>query len=138
MIEEIDLKSFVPVCDEIMSVEHAKAVSPLTLAFVGDSVYSLIVRTKLTSLGDYKSGDLTKSTIAMVCAEAQSKLMKSILGKLNDEELGVYKRARNAKMHNFPAHATISEYREATGFEALLGYLYLSGQNDRIKELLGE
>ena len=73
-----------------------------------------------------------------MCAEAQSKLMKSIVDKLNEEELGVYKRARNAKMHNFPAHATISEYREATGFEALLGYLYLSGQSVRIEELLGE
>ena len=132
------MKSFIPTCKEIMTEEHAKGVSPLSLAFVGDSVYSLFVRAKLTSSGDFKSGDLTKATIALVCAEAQSKLMKSIVDKLNEEELGVYKRARNAKMHNFPAHATISEYREATGFEALLGYLYLSGQSVRIEELLGE
>lgn len=132
------MKSFIPVCDEIMSKEHAKAVSPLSLAFVGDSVYSLVVRTKLTSSGDFKSGELTKATIAMVCAEAQSQLMKTLLDRLTEDEMGVYKRARNAKMHNFPSHATITEYREATGFEALIGYLYLSGQTERIKELLGE
>lgn len=130
--------SSIPQIEEKISVEKAKFISPLSLAFVGDSVYSLYVRASLCVETDSKSGDLTKLTISMVCAEAQSKLMKEILPKLDEEELGVYKRARNAKIHNFPSHATISEYREATGFEALLGYLYLTGQNQRIKELLGE
>lgn len=128
----------IPQIKEKISKERAKFISPLSLAFVGDSVYSLYVRSKLCVSGDFKSGDLTKATISMVCAEAQSKLMRNIVDLLNEDELGVYKRARNAKIHNFPSHATISEYREATGFEALVGYLYLTGENARIEELLGE
>ena len=130
--------NIIPHVDEKISIEKAKFISPLSLAFVGDSVYSLFVRASLCTDSDSKSGDLTKLTISKVCAEAQSKLMKTILPLLSEEEIGVYKRAKNAKIHNFPSHATISEYREATGFEALIGYLYLTGQNERLKQLLGE
>ena len=121
-----------------ITIEKAKAMSPLTLAYVGDAVYSLFVRCQLSIKGDFKSGDLTKLVNKTVCATAQSVLMKGLESLLTEDEYGVYKRAKNAKTHNYPTHATISEYHEATGFEALIGYLYLTGQSDRLDTLLGE
>lgn len=131
------MKNIPTMCGAI-APEKVKNMSPLTLAYVGDAVYSLFVRTNLSTSGDYKSGELTKTVNNTVCARAQSELMKSIVSQLTDEEYGVYKRAKNAKTHNYPAHASISEYHEATGFEALIGYLYLSGQNERLQLFLGE
>lgn len=128
----------VPILSEQISIDKAKAMSPLTLAYVGDAVYSLYVRTTLSVEKDFKSGELTKLVNKTVCATAQSELMKKIEPLLTEEEFGVYKRAKNAKTHNYPVHATISEYHEATGFEALIGYLYLTNQTDRLKILLGE
>ena len=128
----------VPKINQSITPEKASLISPLTLAFIGDSVYSLMIRTKFCLSGDFKSGELTKKSNIEVSAVAQSKTVREILPLLTEEELGVFKRARNAKIHNYPAHATQSEYREASGFEAVLGYLYLTGNTDRIEELLGE
>lgn len=128
----------IPQITEKISIDKAKLISPLTLAFVGDSVYSLIVRSTLTLSGDFKSGELTKASNSTVCAKAQSKLAREILPLLTEDELAVFKRARNAKIHNYPTHATQSEYREASGFEALIGYLYLTGNTERIYALIGE
>ena len=127
-----------PKINEPISVDKAKAISPLTLAYVGDAVYSLCVKTQLTIQKDLKSGELTKIVNKTVSAKSQSELMRTLENQLTEEEHGVYKRAKNAKTHNYPVHATISEYHEATGFEALIGYLYLTGQTERIYQLLGE
>ena len=127
-----------PKINQSITPEKANLISPLTLAFVGDAVYSLIVRASFCLSGDFKSGELTKKSNATVSAVSQSKLVRDLLDKFTEEEMGVYKRARNAKIHNYPVHATQSEYREASGFEAVIGYLYLTGRNDRIEELLGD
>ncbi len=126
----------IPKINQAITPEKALLISPLTLAFVGDSVYSLIARSEFCLSGDFKSGELTKKANATVCAEAQSKRVRELLPYLSEIELGVFKRARNAKIHNYPSHASQSEYREASGFEALLGFLYLTGRSDRIEELL--
>ncbi len=128
----------IPRISENITPEKAKLISPLTLAFVGDSVYSLYVRAGLTLSGDFKSGELTKASNATVCAEAQSKLVRTLIPVMTEDELSVYKRARNAKIHNYPSHASQSEYREASGFEAVIGYLYLTGNTQRLEVLLGE
>lgn len=128
----------IPKTSGAIAPDKAKNMSALTLAYVGDAVYSLLVRADLSVGGDFKSGELTKTVNNTVCARAQSELMKKIVSLLTDDEYGVYKRAKNAKTHNYPTHASISEYHEATGFEALIGYLYLTGQTDRIEALLGE
>lgn len=128
----------VPKIDQSITPEKASLISPLTLAFVGDAVYSLMVRSEYCLSGDFKSGELTKKSNSTVSAVSQSRKVREILPLLTEEELGVFKRARNAKIHNYPAHATQAEYREASGFEAVIGYLYLTGQSDRLGELLGE
>lgn len=128
----------IPQISQPISEEKAKLISPLTLAFVGDSVYSLYVRAGLTLSGDFKSGELTKKANSTVCAESQSRKVRDLLPLLTEEEIAVFKRARNAKIHNYPSHASQSEYREASGFEAVVGYLYLTGNTLRLETLLGE
>lgn len=116
----------------------AKQYSPLALAFVGDAVYSLLIRTKLLCERELTVNHLHKHAADEVKAEAQKELMNRILPRLGEEELSVYKRGRNANSHSVAKHASVTDYRIATGFEALLGYLYLNGQTGRIMELLFE
>lgn len=123
---------------EIMDSQKANNLNPIVLAFVGDAVYSLFVREKLTFLSDSKTGQLNKKATAQVCATAQSAFMKEIESLLTDEEMTVYKRARNAKKTTRAKNASIQEYNAATGFEAVLGYLYLTGKNDRLNYLLNK
>ena len=123
---------------EIMDKQKALNVNPIVLAFIGDAVYSLFVREKLTFYSDCKTGELNKLATAEVNAGAQAEFIKQILPLLNEEELGVFKRARNAKKANKAKHATVSDYNNATGFEALLGYLYLIGENERLNFILNK
>ena len=123
---------------EIMDSQKAKNLNPIVLAFVGDAVYSLFVRERLTFLSDSKTGELNKKATAQVCATAQSAFMKEIEELLTEEEITVYKRARNAKKGTRAKNASIQDYNTATGFEAVLGYLYLVGQNDRLNFLLNK
>ena len=118
--------------------QKAKNLNPIVLAFVGDAVYSLFVRERLTFLSDSKTGELNKKATAQVCATAQSAFMKEIEELLTEEEITVYKRARNAKKGTRAKNASIQDYNTATGFEAVLGYLYLVGQNDRLNFLLNK
>jgi ribonuclease-3 family protein len=115
---------------------QAKQLNPLVLAFVGDSVQMLYIKTRLALTRGCKSGKLHFLTAESVNASAQAKTYEDIKGILNEEEMEVYKRARNAKTSSAAKNAKITEYRKATGFEAVLGYLYLSGQNDRLGQLL--
>ena len=123
---------------EIMDKQKANNVSPVVLAFVGDAVYSLFVRERLTFENDGKSGTLNKLATEQVKATAQAEFVKDIMQLLSDEELAVFKRARNAKKSTKAKHASVAEYNMSTGFEAVLGYLYLIGDNDRLNFLLNK
>ena len=120
-----------------VSVEYARNLSPVTLAFVGDAVYSLYVREKLVLSTDYGTGTLQKLTSAEVSAHGQSELLQKLLPLFTEEETDVFKRGRNAKKSTKSKNASVAEYNRSTGFEAVLGYLYLTGQYKRIDELLG-
>lgn len=110
-------------------------LSPLDLAFVGDSVFDLLVREQLLESGSRPVKDLHSMAVARVRAEAQAKAMSVILPLLSEEEITVYKRGRNAKVGGVPKSATAGEYHSATGLETLFGWLYLKGNTQRISEL---
>jgi ribonuclease III family protein len=113
-----------------------KSYSPLTLAFIGDGVYDLIIRTMIVERGNAPVNKLHKSVSNLVKAPAQMELFHKIEEKLSEEELSVYKRGRNAKSFTSAKNASMAEYRTATGLEALIGYLYLDNQFDRALELI--
>ncbi|MBO7344398.1 MAG: Mini-ribonuclease 3 [Clostridia bacterium] len=113
-------------------------LNPVVLAFVGDAVYSLYVREKLTFISDSKAGELNKLATSEVNAKAQATFINSIIELLTDDELGVFKRARNAKKTTKAKHASVADYNLATGFEAVLGYLYLIGNYERLNFLLNK
>lgn len=119
-----------------LSISDVKMLNPLVLAYVGDSVYDTFVRTLLVSGGYGHVSKLHKMSIEFVKAKAQA----DILGKINDlltpDEQDVVRRGRNTKSSTIPKNADISDYRYATGFEALIGYLYLTGQLDRLMEVI--
>ncbi len=115
-------------------MENVKLLSPSVLAFVGDGVYGLCVRTKL-SLINRPSGELHKLSVEYVNASAQAKAFSVIESQLSEDELSVFKRGRNFHTNGTPKSATAKEYHTATGLEALFGYLYLDGKQDRISEL---
>ena len=119
-----------------MTPESAKNLSPVTLAFVGDAVYSLCVREKLVCSADFKAGELNKLSSQKVSAHGQSGLVEILLPLFTEEEAEIFRRGRNAKKTARAKHASVSEYNRSTGFEAVLGYLYLTGQFDRIEFLL--
>lgn len=113
-----------------------RSFSPLTLAYIGDAVYDLIIRTVVVERGNRAANLLHKTTIKYVNAGAQAALIEALLQELTQEEAAVYKRGRNAKSHTAAKNASIEDYRKATGMEALIGYLYVSDRFDRILELV--
>lgn len=122
--------------DSVVDKEKAKQYSPVVLAFVGDAVYSLYIREKLCLTTDYKTGELQKLTSQAVSARGQSDLLDFLLPMLTDEETDVFKRGRNAKKATKSKNASVADYNRSTGFEALLGFLYISGQRERLNNLL--
>ncbi len=122
--------------DDILSPEGARNLNPVVLAFVGDAVYSLYVREKLVRGTDFKTGMLQKLASQKVSAHGQSELTEKILPALTEEEADIFRRGRNAKKTTRSKHASVGEYNRSTGFEAVLGYLYLTGQYQRIDFLL--
>ena len=119
--------------DEIKT--DPKNLSPITLAFVGDAVYSLIIREELVLSSDKPADRLHKLSAIRVSAVSQYKAVSSIMDELDEEELAVFKRGRNAATKHTPKNASGRDYHYATGFESLIGYLYLSRRYERIKEL---
>ena len=113
-----------------------KAYSPLGLAYIGDAVYEIAVRTLVISEGNMSVNKYHKKSSSLVKASAQAGVYDNIKEKLTDEEAAVYKRGRNAKSATAAKNASIGEYRMATGVEALIGYLYLSGRTARALELI--
>lgn len=113
-----------------------RTYSPLTLAFIGDAVFSLYIRTVVVKQGNMAPGKLHEACSGLVKAKTQSYMVQRILDQLSEEERSVYRRGRNAQAPSRAKHATMSEYRHATGLEALFGYLYLTGQEERMTELI--
>ncbi|MDO4748546.1 MAG: ribonuclease III domain-containing protein [Eubacteriales bacterium] len=111
------------------------SLSPLSLAFVGDSVYDLLVRQHLVTLANRPVKELNQMKVTLVNCKSQAQSAKAIMDKLTEDELDVYKRGRNVKVNSASKHSSIADYHSATGLECLFGYLYLSGNTDRIKEL---
>lgn len=116
----------------------AKRLNPIVLAFVGDAVYSLFVREKLAFTVDKKTGELNKLAINEVRASAQAEFYHRIQGLLTEEEDAVFHRARNAKKATKAKSATVAEYNLSTGIEAVLGYLYVIGDIERLNFILNE
>lgn len=125
--------------------QDIRAYSPLTLAYMGDAVYELVIRTVIVERANRSANDLHKRATRYVKAETQAKLIAALmgeageegqLGELTEEEKAVYKRGRNAKSYTTAKNATMADYRKATGFEALMGFLYLTGQTERMLYLV--
>lgn len=120
---------------EKLTEREANSYSPLTLAFLGDSVYDTLVREHLLRQANMPVAKLHSAKIKLVCAEFQSKAYDLVTEVLTEHELVVLKRGRNATGNTVPKHADAAEYRRATALECLFGYLYLTGGNERIREL---
>ena len=116
----------------------ADTLSPLTLAFTGDAVFSLYIREMLVCEANRPVGQLHKLSVNWVKAEAQSKGMHAILPLLTEKETDVFKRGRNAHTSHTPKNQSGCDYHYATGFEALVGYLYLKDETERLNQLLNE
>lgn len=115
-----------------------RTYSPLTLAFLGDCVYDIIIRTVVVERGNRATQGLHKKKSYLVNAKTQKELIESILDLLTPEEEDIYRRGRNAKSYTTAKNASVGDYRKATGFEALLGYLYLDDKIDRVLFLVKE
>ncbi len=110
-------------------------LSPLNLAFIGDAVYEILVRERLVREANRQSKKLHAESIKLVNAVAQSQAAERLLDSLTEEEAAVYRRGKNAHVGHFPKGATPMQYNMATGLESLFGWLYLSGNTERIKQL---
>ena len=113
-----------------------RTYSPLTLAYIGDAVYDLVVRSVLVNRGNTAVNNLHKRASAIVKAQAQAAIVASIMEDLTDEEKDIYRRGRNSKPHTKAKNASTMEYLEATGLEAVVGFLYLKGDMDRALNLI--
>lgn len=113
-----------------------RQLNPLVLAYIGDTVYDLFVRSWLIEQSDATAHGLHVMASKRVCAAAQAKGARAIMDELSEEELYIFKRGRNSHMGTVPKHAEMADYRAASGLEALLGYLYLAGNDERLTELM--
>lgn len=131
---EASLKKF----KELFGLEDTdiRTYSPLTLAYIGDAIYELVIRTILVEKGNTQVNKLHQRASKLVKASAQSAIIEKLKPYLTEEETGVFKRGRNAKSFTMAKNASMSDYRRATGFEALIGYLYLTEQWGRMLELI--
>lgn len=116
--------------------QDIRTYSPLTLAYIGDGIYDLVIRSIVIGKGNTHASQLHKKTSSMVKAKAQSDMIETLLPELTEEEEAVYKRGRNAKSPTMAKNASMSDYRRATGFEALMGYLYLKDEFERLVQLV--
>lgn len=135
MEENLEKKSFVDSLRDGLDQESLRMMAPLQLAYIGDSVYELFVRTMI--LSKYENvNKLHKKAIKYVKANAQAESLTKLEELLTDEEKSIVRRGRNAKINTLPKNAELSEYKRATGFESLLGFLFLSKNDKRLIELL--
>ena len=113
-----------------------RTFSPLTLAYIGDAIYDLVIRTVVVERANRSANKLHKTVIRYVNAGTQARMITALEEELTEEEHQVYKRGRNAKTVTMAKHASMHDYRHATGFEALMGYLYLTGRMTRMIDLV--
>ena len=131
-------ESIISRCREFLELEERdpNGYSPLVLAYIGDGVYELVIRTKVVNRGNTQVNKMHKVTSGLVKAQTQAQMYLLLEEELTEEERAVYRRGRNAKSATMAKHATMRDYRMATGFEALMGWLYLSGRLDRLTGLV--
>ena len=118
--------------------QEVNLMSPLTWAYIGDCVYELYIRTKLVNETKLKPHALHVEAIKHVKATSQAETLKKIYDELTDEEKDIVRRGRNAENHHLPKNVDVQDYMHATAFEALIGYLYLTKRNERLKEILNK
>lgn len=133
-------RSFEDVMQESLGLRKmdVNAYSGLSLAYIGDGVFDLIVRSFVMNKGNMQVNKMHQKTSGIVKAVSQAKMMDSLCEKLTEEEEAVYRRGRNSKPHTTAKNASFTEYKKATGFEALIGWLYLNEQYERLMELVHE
>lgn len=117
-------------------INDVKLLSPLVWAYIGDSVYELYIRTKLVNSSNAKPHKLHIESIKYVKAKSQANVLKKITENLSDEEKDIVRRGRNAENHHVAKNANVADYSQSTAFEALIGYLYLTKQDERLHEIL--
>ena len=119
-----------------LSSKDWKLYSPLTLAYLGDAVYEMVIRTICVKRANMQTQKLHRKVTGYVSAKAQAKMMDALAGELTEEEEGIYRRGRNSKPYTKAKNASMEEYLKATGFEALVGYLYLQKEYERMNALI--
>lgn len=120
-----------------IDASELKNANPLTLSFVGDGVHTLFIRAALLKKSPFRNDVMHELTSSFVCATAQAEDAKAMLPLLTDEERQIFNKAKNGKINTVPKHATIYQYQLATAFEAVTGFLYLTGKAERLAELYG-
>lgn len=113
-----------------------RTYSPLTLAYIGDAVFEIVIRTLIVEKGQRAANTLHKHTTKLVCAQTQAKMAESVYELLSEKEQDIYRRGKNTKINSSAKNASLSDYRKATGFEALCGYLFLMDDTKRVTELI--
>ena len=119
-----------------LSSKDWKLYSPLTLAYLGDAVYEMVIRTICVKRTNMQTQKLHRKVTGYVSAKAQAKMMDALIGELTEEEESIYRRGRNSKPYTKAKNASMEEYLKATGFEALVGYLYLQKEYERMNALI--
>ena len=122
--------------DRKKDIKDVDMLSPLVWAYVGDAVYELYIRTHLINNSNAKPHKLHVESIKYVKAKAQADILKKLQDILTDEEKDIVRRGRNTENHHVAKNANVADYAQSTAFEALIGYLYLSKKDDRLKEIL--
>lgn len=136
-MEEIGVN--MPYCNNFITgekIEQPHLLSPLVLAYIGDAVYELSVRTHIVARGFARTDKIHSEAVKYVCANTQAGIMRSIQGMLTEEEAGIARRGRNAKSGHVPKGSCVTSYRISTGLECLVGYLYLKGNLERLTEIM--
>lgn len=118
------------------SSQDIRSYSPLTLAYIGDAIFEMVIRTLIVEQGQRAANTLHKHTTKIVCAGTQAAMAEALLDEMTEEEKDTYRRGKNTKIHSSAKNASLSDYRKATGFEALCGYLYLTDRCERVVELV--
>ena len=124
--------------DEYIKNIDVQTIPAQTLAFIGDAVYNVYIRTYLSSVSTAKTGALHRLSIKYVSAKGQAQLIDYLMESLTEEEIAVYKRGRNTNIATVSKHVDVIEYKKATGFECLIGYLYVTKNNERLDKIVKE
>lgn len=122
--------------EEFNKVDRPELLNPLVLAYIGDAVYEVYIRMHIAKSGAIKTNTLHKEATTFVSARAQAQILTNIEENLTEKEAEIVRRGRNAHANTIPKNATIADYKKATAFEALIGYLFLSKENERLEEII--